>query len=122
MMIVYPATTNRVPFAGGHVLRVFDSRETARVSFRTYEANHLQTETAHNIIINPPPHTGQPDVNLHRQGLHLETRTLKGMHFQLVESQVLSTTQGQPDGGVNLHLPTAGQRRRPRLKQPPQVP
>ena len=36
---------------------------------------------------------GQPDVTS-------ETGTLKGMYFQLVESQVLST-QGQP--AVNLH-------------------
>eukprot|EP00959_Pyramimonas_sp_CCMP1952_P461390 9481506-Pyramimonas_sp.AAC.2 len=80
MMIVYPATTNRVPFAGGHVLRVFDSRETARVSFRTYEANHLQTETAHNIIINPPPHTvGCCGVHYHHHS-HTHTVGCCGVH------------------------------------------
>ena len=45
-----------------------------------------------------------------------ETITLKGMCFQLVDNQVafnwLTTkwlsTQGQPDGGVNLHRLTGG--------------
>ena len=49
------------------------------------------------------------DVILRDVGMQVdisETRTLKGMYFQLVESQVLST-QGQPDGGVNLHRLTA---------------
>ena len=56
-----------------------------------------------------PPGRGRPGCRGCRL-TYLKTKTLKGTHFQLVESQALST-QGQLDEGVNLHRLLPGRRR-----------